>query len=264
MKNPEVSDLFSLIDWYAKRAALAYKPASEIQAQLPNATIINTTDDDVQYFIETDHANKRQVVSVRGTCNLANAREDADYLECSNKKLGIWVHRGFDEDAWHIYQRIHDKLISDYQLIFTGHSLGAAIATLLMMYFHEDGFSIGPSYNFGQPKITNKKGVEKYNFLPLFRVVDEDDLVPMVPPLDLIDELHGGYEHFGQEIVLLEQSYYCFLKEKRAEQASLGEFWKSLGHESIEAHLMKNYLRNIKSKLLKAVVVSYQDRSKYY
>ena len=45
-----------------------------------------------------------QVVSIRGTANIKNAIEDAEYLQSNNKNLGIFVHKGFDEDAYLVYQ----------------------------------------------------------------------------------------------------------------------------------------------------------------
>lgn len=255
---------FTLIEWYAQRAAMAYNGEAAIRAAFPNTTLVATSRDQVQFFLEVDHTKKQQIIVVRGTANLSNAREDADYIQGLNSRLGIWVHRGFDADAQVVYEMVRRHLVPEYEIILTGHSLGAAISTLLMMYFSLDGLPLGPSINFGQPKVTNKKGVQLFANLPLARVVDENDLVPLVPPIDLIDEIHGGYEHVGTELVLLAGEYYCLLDEARAEHISLTDFWANLGNMSVHEHYMANYLANIQTKLLKSLAVPYVDRKKYY
>ncbi|MCH2058850.1 MAG: lipase family protein [Thalassotalea sp.] len=113
---------------------------------------------DVQYFLEITSANT-QLVSVRGTANLTNSKEDAEFVKAKDKQLDIYVHKGFEQDAMAIYNDLLPLLDKTLPIQLTGHSLGAAIATLLMMYLHDVGFSIKESINFGQPKVTNKEGM---------------------------------------------------------------------------------------------------------
>lgn len=255
---------FESVKWYATRAKAAYKTEQEIRRAFPDtvrvATVANT---DVQYFLERHPKSGLQVVTVRGTDNLKNVAEDAEYIPSNNPKLGIYVHRGFDTDAIKIYADLLPHLDKSHEVRVTGHSLGAAISTLLMMYLHEDGFQMGPSINFGQPKVTNKKGVQRYDFLPLLRVVDENDVVPLVPPITLLDSLHGIYEHLGEEVILLKGEHYVYLPRHDATRRSVGDFWDQLGDESITEHFMDNYLRHINDKLVGAIQVSYDSREHY-
>lgn len=263
-KTTELTSVdFGKVDWYAKRAAAAYASKSEIIEQFPNTVLVASTEADVQYFLERDLEKKQQIISIRGTANLANAREDAEYLESRNPDLGIFVHNGFDADTMQVYTALLPHLNKSEEVILTGHSLGAAISSLLMMYLHEDGFVLGQSINFGQPKVTNKKGAQKYQFLPLLRVVDENDIVPLVPPDDLIDALYGGYEHFGEEVILLEGEFYVYESKHLARQRSVGAFWESLGDESIPDHFIKNYIQHITPKIKAAQQVPFNDREKY-
>ena len=253
---------FSRIQWYAKRAKAAYyKTNKEIEDEFKNTIRIATMPGtDVQYFLERDNENNYQVITVRGTANLKNGLEDADYIQIQEHKLDIRVHKGFNDDTEKLYADVFPHLNKEQPVYVTGHSLGAAISTLLMMYLHKDGFKVEHSINFGQPKVTNKKGVEHYAFLPLTRVVDENDVVPLVPPITLLDSLHGVYEHLGDEVILLEGEHFVYLDEHNAERKSVGSFWKNLGHESIEEHFMDNYLKNIASKLSKSNQVPYDER----
>jgi len=222
---------------------------------------LSTTD--VQYFVETDADQAVQVITVRGASNLKNAKEDAEYFQSQNKKLGIYVHRGFDAYTMALYTDVLPFLNQGLKVKLTGHSLGAAISTLLMMYLHEGGFQVEKSINLGQPKVTNTKGVAAYKFLPLLRVVDGNDLVPLVPPLTLLDSLHGVYEHLGPELILLSNEHYAYLEESDAERKSVGSFWENLCHENVEQHFMDNYLNNILSKSDKLIQVPYSEREKH-
>ncbi|SHF18804.1 Lipase (class 3) [Microbulbifer donghaiensis] len=254
---------FHQVSWYALRAAAAYQAEADIRQAFPATTLVKTTSNDVQFFLENDTANRRQIVSIRGTANLSNAREDAEYMQSKNAKLGIYLHSGFDEDAMQVFDALFPSLDKSQQIILTGHSLGAAISTILMMYLHEEGFELGPSINFGQPKVTNDKGVRKYSTLPLLRVVDENDLVPLVPPNDLIDAIHGGYQHLGPELMLLEGQYYVYENAHTARHSGISDFWKNLGDMSIGAHYMKHYQHNINSKLEHAIQIAYGERAAY-
>nr|WP_237457568.1 lipase family protein [Pseudomaricurvus sp. HS19] len=250
--------------WFAERASAAYQPATEIQQRFPQVVRVATpAGTDVQYFLERDDASKRQIISVRGTDNLTNVKEDADYLTSRNPRLGIFVHSGFDADTLALYQDIKPFLEPGYDTVVTGHSLGAAISTLLMLYLHEDGYRLLPSMNFGQPKVTNGAGAEKYDFLPLTRVVDENDVVPDLPPVDLLDSVHGRYEHFGREVVLLPGPFYAYLQQHQAMRESLDSFWDNIGEESVTEHYMVHYLAHIRPKLQREQQINYNDRERY-
>ncbi|WP_346837562.1 lipase family protein [Microbulbifer sp. SAOS-129_SWC] len=254
---------FQQVNWYAARAAAAYQSEADIRKSYPDTALVSTSGGEVQYFLERETNPKRQVIVIRGTDNLRNAGEDADYVESENPRLGIYVHRGFDQTAIQIYRALLPQLDKRLPVLLTGHSLGAAISTLLMMYLHEDGFTLGPSINFGQPKVTNKAGAAKYHFLPLLRVVDENDLVPLVPPDDLIDAIHGGYAHFGPELMLLEGEYYVYENAHQSRQGAVTSFWKNLADLSVSEHYMQKYLRNITSKLAHAIQVKYSQREEF-
>ncbi len=255
---------FQEILWYAERAKAAYAAEGEIRDSHPNTTRVATLPEaDVQYFLEVFPDQRLQVLAIRGTSNLANAKEDLEYIQSRNTKLGIYVHRGFEADADALYADVLPHLDRNLKVRVTGHSLGAAISTLLMMFLHKDGYVVERSVNFGQPKLTNARGAEAYGFLNLLRIVDENDLVPLVPPLTLIDSLHGAYEHLGSELILLRDQYFAVLEQSDAARRSVLSFWTNLGHESIEEHYMDSYLRNIRSKLAHAEQVPYEMRERY-
>lgn len=253
------------VKWYAIRASAAYDTPENIRKDFPATVRIQTVPGtDVQYFIEMYPDEKMQVLSIRGTQNMKNAREDAEFWQHSDEKLGVYIHKGFDQTARMIYADVLPHLQKDYRTRVTGHSLGAALGTVILMYLHVDGYELDPSINFGQPKVTNRKGVKRYDpLINVTRVVDENDLVPLVPPLELVDSIHGVYEHLGDEIILLDGEYYVYLDKHDARRKSVGNFWRNIGHLSIEEHFMVNYLKNIESKATNAIQVPYREREKY-
>jgi len=255
---------FNDILWHALRAKAAYEKPDVIKRKFPNTVFIGKDKNkNIQYFVEKFHDKKLQIISVRGTDNLKNFKQDADYIPAKDKRLDIYVHRGFDRDARYVLNAVLPELNRDYDVKVTGHSLGAAIASLLMIYLHEEGFTIKPSVNFGQPKFTNKKGANKYNFLPLLRVVNKNDMVPLVPPVTLLDSIHGKYVHFKPEVILLKGAHYVYLDDHDASRILPGSFWLNIGHESVKDHSMDNYLADIETKLENAVQIPYKDREKY-
>jgi hypothetical protein len=257
---------FKEVLWFAERADALSMTEAQIKKFFPNTVrVADMANIEVMYFLEQYPETKRQVIVVRGAVNLKNIKEtvDYDYILSKNKKLGIYVHHGFDEVAMEVYADVLPHLHKDYSVALTGHSMGAAISNLLMMYLYEDGFDLERSVNFGQPKVTNSKGVNRYGFLPLTRIVHENDLVALLPPITLLDAIHGFYEHMGEEVILLEGEYYAYLERHDAERKSVGSFWKNIGHESIGDHVMGAYLKNIKGKQSHTVQVSYRQREKY-
>jgi hypothetical protein len=255
---------FKEVQWYAIRSSYAYNTPDEIQQNFPNVIRTVTVDGTkVQYFLEDIPDKDAQLVSVRGTANIKNAIEDLEYLQTKDETLGIFVHDGFREDSLRVYRDLLPHLDKKKDVLLTGHSLGAAISTLLMMYLQEDGFTVGLSVNFGQPKVTNSKGVEKYKSLPLLRVIDENDVVPMMPATSLLNSIHGRYEHLGTEMILLEGEYYVFQDEHMQQETNSTSFWKNMTDVSVNAHMIKHYLDNIKSKLKTSKQVPFDDRKQY-
>ncbi|GKV35330.1 hypothetical protein SLEP1_g43618 [Rubroshorea leprosula] len=89
---------------------------------------------------------------------------------------------------WHVY--------------VTGHSLGGALATLLALELSSSQLAKRQlisitMYNFGSPRVGNKRFVEVYNekVKDSWRVVNHRDIIPTVPRL-------MGYCHVAQPIYL--------------------------------------------------------------
>ncbi|MGL4294357.1 MAG: lipase family protein [Aestuariivirga sp.] len=202
-------------------------------------------------------------MSVRGTANHRNIKEDVQIKVVEDRMAGIPVHSGFDAAAQAVYDDARPHLKQGYTTYITGHSLGGAVAALLGVYLIDDGHSVMRIVTFGQPRFTTAKGVSQLSQIPLTRVVDENDIIPLLPPDVARDKVHGPYEHVGQEIILLEGPYYVFLPRHDATRLSIGEFWREGGEAKLEDHKLDKYLRRLSQKSKSSIPIAYNERERY-
>lgn len=255
---------FDELHVYALRAKAAYGEEAAIRANYPRTVrVAQPGGNEVQYFLERDEAAKTQHITIRGTANKKNLHEDTDFHVRDDRSIGIPVHEGFDLDAQVIYGDVSPHLKKGYRTYITGHSLGGAVAAILGVYLMEDRHDVEKVTTFGQPRFTTAKGVDKLGALPLTRVVDENDIIPMLPPSTKLDKAHGPYEHVGPEIILLEGPRYVYLPSHDANRLSYGEFWRSMGIADLKDHKMDLYIARIAAKRAGAQQVTYNEREKY-
>lgn len=85
-------------------------------------------------------------------------------------------------------------------LLVTGHSLGGALATMAAASLHENGFEIAGLYTFGQPRVgdlTFSRQLNKNLSGKVFRFVNNNDVVPHVPPPFSLQNPFRFYGHLG-------------------------------------------------------------------
>jgi hypothetical protein len=260
--TPAQIDFAELSD-YGYRARAAYRSEAEIRKAYPRTTrVAEAGQTGVRYFLEQDDARKVQYIVVRGTANKQNMHEDMEARLLADQTIGIPVHSGFDDDAQAVYADVKPYLKKGYATHVTGHSLGGAVGSIIAIYAIEDGHNVVKVVTFGQPRFTTAEGVKKLGFLPLMRVVDENDVIPMLPP-SIINKAHGPYDHVGPEVILLEGPRYVYLTQHDASRLAVGEFWRSMGVADLPDHKMDNYLKRLSSKTKRAEEVAYNQREKY-
>jgi len=151
------------------------------------------------------------LVSFRGTVptKLSNWIEDLSFSKSAalgSKYPGVGVHSGF----WAAYQRLKAKLLPGLSaafaksgaraVIFTGHSLGAAMAELaaLDLKLNEYPNKFFATYTQGAPRPGNAKYSELFSKVisAAFREVHQADCVPHLPPMAL------GFQHGPTEVWL--------------------------------------------------------------
>lgn len=105
------------------------------------------------------------------------------------------VHRGFVEAYKSIEAQVLKALpkVKGLPLYITGHSLGAAVATVVTQYLerdHELRDRIAACYTFGSPRVGNRE-FDRDLKSAVYRVVNTTDVVTVVPLLSM------GYTHIG-------------------------------------------------------------------
>lgn len=239
------------VDWdlvrkHAMLSKLTYGTPEEIEKEYgSSAWTVILPKQQSRIVMITDHENKEIWLGVRGTANKHNAVMDAEYVKERDPILDIYVHKGFHELAKAAYQEFQPRLEEGYGLRITGHSLGGAAAAILGMYYHKEGREIKSCITFGQPKVTNEDGVKTYWDLKLLRIVDHEDIVPLVPPLTIISAIHGPYRHLGEEVILENNGHWKWLNKHDANRILISGTWSNLLHESVSDHYMKSYIKRI-------------------
>lgn len=247
----------------AKRAKAAYLSEADIRAAYPKTVhVASPGGNDVQYFIERDDTARTQIITVRGTHDEKNLKEDFNFRVREDRRIKIPVHSGFDADARVIYADAAPFLKKGYTTSMVGHSLGGAVVALLGLYAIEDGYEVKKITTFGQPRFTTTQGAAQLSFLPLLRVVDEYDIIPLLPAVATGGKF-GDYEQVGPEVLLLQGPYFVYLPAPVAREISLGEFWRDLKLANLQDHQMAAYQARIAAKLKGSKQVPYDARQRY-
>ena len=192
------------------------------------------------------------VIAFRGTepLEIENWITNLSYAYHHRKVGGGHVHGGF-WDAWYT---VRDKIIKRLERTYknkqtiwlTGHSLGAALATLagrdLPARFRATGV-----YTFGSPRCGNpdySKAYEKTN-ITVRRFVNETDIVPHVPLQGLFGRYR--YDHVGLRQIMLpsgritsDSGAWIRLLKEFAKIAVLGV--GAVGQKSYTDHSMDRYV----------------------
>lgn len=150
-------------------------------------------------FFEVDGAQchaiwneKEYVLAFRGTepTEFSDIKADLNALP-SKSQLDGWVHRGFQNEVDKLWNEIvehYEKHKEGRTLFITGHSLGAAMATIAASRLHPECL-----YTYGSPRVGTRSFVKALNNTGLkhYRYVNNNDIVTSVPFAFL------GYKHHG-------------------------------------------------------------------
>ncbi|XP_060181198.1 uncharacterized protein LOC132610809 isoform X1 [Lycium barbarum] len=227
-KAEEMKSLFSTAETAMEAWAMLATSMGHptfIKSEFDKLCFLDNESTDTEATLWRDSARNRLVVAFRGTeqtkwkdlvtdlmlvpAGLNPERIGGDF------KQEVQVHSGF----LGAYDSVRIRLISlikkaigyrdgdldppnKWHVYVTGHSLGGALATLLALELSSSqlakrGAICVTMYNFGSPRVGNKKFAEVYNekVKDSWRVVNHRDIIPTVPRL-------MGYCHVAQPLYL--------------------------------------------------------------
>lgn len=191
-------------------SAAAYPP---IRADVSPATFI--AESPLAHVLMVDCGNAL-ILAFRGTQNIRDVLTDLAFSR--RQWRGQGMHHGFVNaflsvvgkvEKWVNAQGISNlkSQISNAPLIITGHSLGGALAQLCAWALAQDGFPVHSVYTFGGPRAGNRGWAQSYDTLlgrQTFRLVNEEDIVPRMPPW-LMGFRHTRTEQFFDALGFLHE-----------------------------------------------------------
>ncbi|KAK7355393.1 hypothetical protein VNO80_14648 [Phaseolus coccineus] len=224
----EMKELFSsaesAMEAWAMLATSLGQP-SFIKSEFEKLCFLDNASTDTQVAIWRDSTRRRLVVAFRGTeqSQWKDLRTDLMLVPAglNPERIGgdfkqeIQVHSGFLSAYDSVRTRIislirlaigyvddHSESLHKWHVYVTGHSLGGALATLLALELSSNqlakqGRISITMYNFGSPRVGNKRFAEVYNkrVKDSWRVVNHRDIIPTVPRL-------MGYCHVERPVFL--------------------------------------------------------------
>jgi len=185
---------------YAKKAAIGRHIEQEWgeqeQIQHHDWRFIENETTDTQAFVMTTDA--MILVSFRGSAAPTDFMTDAAMNLIPGPFSGD-VHEGFSNALASVWDSL-TAAIADFRgdkhksLWFTGHSLGAGLATIAVARLLDMGHAVDGLYTFGQPRTGDVRFARDFNRVfksTTFRFVNNNDVVTRIPPRVL------GYRHTG-------------------------------------------------------------------
>lgn len=129
------------------------------------------------------------LVSFRGTKELGDWLTNLNTIRTENPPSYGKVHSGFFQAFNDARVRVSELLTrakaSEKSVWVTGHSLGGALSTI-MAGDVLNRLPVSGIYTYGQPRVVNRRAqgmFRNYYHDKFFRIVNDDDIVPKVPPL---------------------------------------------------------------------------------
>jgi len=195
--------------WLAELSRLVYRHDTEEENSAPQPTrshFLNITGfRQRQFFLSKETGTQAMLVEFgetsaftvlvfRGTeHNIKDYVTDLEFGKLSPLGSNIEVHTGFTaalDSVWHKIAPAITQL--DGPMFYTGHSLGAALATLAAARHAPRAV-----YAFGSPRVGNQAFIASLGHVPIYRIVDDEDIVTTVPSEAM------GFRHVGTEIKLM-------------------------------------------------------------
>jgi len=235
--------------WLSEAAKLAYASERKIQLEAQDAWNFENyqflNGGDTQGFII---GNQRIIViAFRGTepSNLQDWMTDARIK--LQPAFGGNVHSGFLTGLNHVWDLLVEKL-NEFQsqnqpILVTGHSLGAALATLAVARLREMDKTVNGLYTFGSPRVGDIAFATKFNQdfeKNAFRFVNDNDVVTRVVPRSFGYKHVGNLLYFDKNGILHQELEYW----QNFKKAIRGGFHLLTG-DAIADHNMDKYQNNI-------------------
>jgi len=242
------SQLSELLLKFAKISEITYKNPKESESEFNDLGFIIIGFFDIggarSYLLKEKNEDK-YVLSFRGTEVTEKSNVIADMKAGKNIETpaGDKVHSGFRSEINKIWPDIEKAIVNIKKLDITGHSLGAAMATIAASRIQN---KVETLVTFGSPRVGDKQFVDNLN-VRHYRVQNNCDDVTKVPPRLM------GFRHHGTHVYMnFYGEFRSFSPWQRVKDMIRSRIlgWENGEHFlGIKDHLMTNYIDQLsKSK----------------
>jgi len=192
----------------AQIAALNGQPTEEIFRFFADGReevrVLELSSCEQRAIVTTNDRTKTHTISLRGTKNLKNVAQNLRVGTAPARlsdDVPVPMHRGYRNIAKRCLEAFEPILKDGYKIELTGHSLGGAAAVALALLYHREGKrQVSRVVTFGAPKLGPKETAEAIEDLDILRVVQKDDIIPLLPMSRPF--VRRPYCHLGEGILL--------------------------------------------------------------
>lgn len=197
------------------------------------------------------------LVTFRGTepKNIKDWITDLKFRQKKRAVFGGKIHRGFAAGLDLVWSELSEQLklheAVNKTIWLTGHSLGAALATLASQRLNlSNNYNIGALYTYGSPRVGDPEFVKNFK-VPVYRFENNNDIVPKIIPKTLLDKYE--YRHVGESLYFNWKGK--LLKGPNKKKKRLDMLFGGLramtepGIDGIEDHNLKYYAKLIKKQI---------------
>lgn len=203
-----------------------------------------------------NHESDTLVVAFRGTSSKKDVLTD---LSVTREKLPLantpfpllpLVHSGFMSQFFSINSHIEGVVAEHNNIVFCGHSLGGALATIGSLYYSfqypEKNISC---VTFGSPRVGDNTFVSYFNErIPnTLRYVNDNDPVPCVPTRWRFKHV-GGLQWLNQDQIQQEIPVWRFYRFLKNTMLSVVGY----GYNAFDDHKCDNYINDIREHCVKS------------
>ena len=227
----------------AKFSSIAYLDSKEAKSKFKDLGFTG------HKFFENDGAQCHAVwdkntfvLAFRGTepTELSDLLADLNAIPRGAMTHGL-VHSGFRGEVDKLWDELVDCFNKHKEKTFyiTGHSLGAAMATIATSRF-EEFTDVEHLYTFGSPRVGTRSFVKNIHTKHT-RVVNNNDLVTKVPLFIM------GYKHHGELVYI---NFYGNIRKLTLWQAVKDKWrgWSSNLLDGVADHAMDSYIKHTGKK----------------
>ena len=158
------------------------------------------------------------------------------------------VHSGFKTELDKLWPQVIKwlgKKVTTKKLVITGHSLGAAMATICASRLHALGADL-VLYTFGSPRVGDNIWSRQFDDIETYRIVNNNDIVCRVPPFGYYS--HVGFLHYityDQHIKTDMTGWQMFKDRLKGICKALSKFQP---FDAVYDHPGKQYVKKIKCR----------------